>query len=163
MIVCAVAMDWRLAVLLITRALYELVSAQQDPIPSFTTVGTQYPNLDEDEQCRPIKLRLIRHSARFTATLVRNSTNNEISYDNEDARLMTSRLKFRLDLLAEWYFNNYNAKLKVFLAYAEPTVVTDRSNSLHYEGIQLCMYSSYMYIRPLFVGIMFFISRPHLF
>ena len=134
-------MDWRLAVLLIT--LYELVSAQvlqEDPIPSFTTVGTQYPNLDEDEQCRPIKLRLIRHSARFTATLVRN-TNNEITYDNEDARFMTSRLKFRLDLLAEWYFNNYNAKLKVFLAYAEPTVVTDRSNSLHYEGIQLCMYS----------------------
>ena len=50
---------------------------------------------------------------------------------------MTSRLKFRLDLLAEWYFNNYNATLKVLLAYAEPTVVTDRSNSLHYEGIQL--------------------------
>ena len=130
-------MEWRLAVLLLT--LYELVGAQvlqQDPIPSFTTVGTQYPNLDEDEQCRPIKLRLIKHSTRFTATLVRN-TNNEITYDNEDARFMTSRLKFRLDLLAEWYFNNYNATLKVLLAYAEPTVVTDRSNSLHYEGIQL--------------------------
>ena len=130
-------MEWRLAVLLLT--LYELVGAQvfqQDPIPSFTTVGTQYPSLDEDEQCRPIKLRLIRHSTRFTATLVRN-TNNEITYDNEDARFMTSRLKFRLDLLAEWYFNNYNATLKVLLAYAEPTVVTDRANSLHYEGIQL--------------------------
>ena len=130
-------MEWRLAVLLLT--LYELVGAQvfqQDPIPSFTTVGTQYPSLDEDEQCRPIKLRLIRHSTRFTATLVRN-TNNDITYDNEDARFMTSRLKFRLDLLAGWYFNNYNATLKVLLAYAEPTVVTDRSNSLHYEGIQL--------------------------
>ena len=130
-------MEWRLAVLLLT--LYELVSAQvfqQDPITNFTTVGTQYPNLDEDEQCRPIKLRLIKHSTRFTATLVRN-TNNEITYDNEDARFMTSRLRFRLDLLAEWYFNNYNATLKVLLAYAEPTVVTDRSNSLHYEGIQL--------------------------
>lgn len=128
-------MKWSLAVVLI--ALCELASAQviqQDPIPSFATVGTRYPDLDEDEQCRPIKLRLIRNSARFTATLVRN-TNDEITYDNEDARFMTSRLKFRLDLLAEWYFDSYNAKLKVLLAYAEPTAVTDRSNSLHYEGI----------------------------
>ena len=130
-------MEWRLAILMIT--LYELVGAQvfhQDPIPSFSTVGTRYPNLNEDEQCRPIKLRLIRHSTRFTATLVRN-TNNEITYDNEDARFMSSRLKFRLDLLAEWYFSNYNAKLKVLLAYAEPSTVTDRSDSLHYEGIKL--------------------------
>ena len=106
---------------------------QQDTIPTFT-VGRRYPNLDEDEQCRPIKLRLIRHSVRFTATLVRN-TNDDMTYANEDARFMTSRLKFRLDTLAEWYYNTYNARLTVLLSYAEPTTVTDRANSLHYEGI----------------------------
>ena len=128
-------MDRRLAfVLLVLCKLASTQVLQEDPIPSFTVVGTRYPNLEEDEQCRPIKLRLIRHSTRFTATLVRN-TNDDLVYDNEDARFMTSRLKFRLDLLAQWYFNKYSAKLRVLLAYAEQTVVTDRSNSLHYEGI----------------------------
>ena len=131
---CTVVMDRRLAFVLLV--LCKLASTQVDSIPSFTTVGTRYPNLEEDEQCRPIKLRLIRHSTRFTATLVRNS-NDELVYDNEDARFMTPRLKFRLDLLAQWYFNKYNAKLRVLLAYAEPTAVTDRPNSLHYEGINL--------------------------
>ena len=128
-------MDWRLALVLVT--LCGLAGAQapvfqQEPIPTFT-VGTRYPNLEEDEQCRPIKLRLIRHSVRFTATLVRN-TNDDMIYANEDARFMTSRLKFRLDTLAEWYFNTYSARLTVMLSYAEPTAVTDRANSLHYEG-----------------------------
>ena len=130
-------MDRRLAfVLLVLCKLASTQVLQEDPIPSFTAVGTRYPNLEEDEQCRPIKLRLIRHSARFTATLVRNS-NDDLVYDNEDARFMTSRLKFRLDLLAQWHFSKYNAKLRVLLAYAEPTAVTDRPNSLHYEGINL--------------------------
>jgi len=129
-------MEWRLA--LVVMVLIEFVGAQlsfqQEPIPNFVRVGTRYPDRNEDEQCRPIKLRLIRNSLRFTATLVRN-TNNEIIYANEDARFMTSRLKFRLDLLAEWYFNRYRARLTVLLSYAESTTVTDRSNSLHYEGI----------------------------
>ena len=128
-------MDWKLAVVLI--AFCELAGAQvfqQDPIPTFT-VGISYPNLDEDEQCRPIKLRLIRHSARFTATLVRN-TNDDLTYANEDARFMTSRLKFRLDTLAQWYYNTYSARLTVMLSYADPNTVTDRANSLHYEGIK---------------------------
>ena len=140
-------MEWRLA--LIPMTLCWLAGAQvfqQDPIPTFT-VGTNYPNLDEDEQCRPIKLRLIRHSTRFTATLVRN-TNDDLTYANEDARFMTSRLKFRLDMLAEWYFITYNARLTVLLSYADPTTVTDRANSLHYEGKLVVQYSccySYTY------------------
>lgn len=126
-------MEWRLVLAVIV--LCEFASAQvfrQDPIPSFT-LGTRYPNLDEDSQCRPIKLRLIRNSLRFTATLVRN-TNTDITYSSENARFMTSRLKFRLDLLAEWYLTTYSARLTVLLSYAEPTTTTDRSNSLHYEG-----------------------------
>lgn len=133
---CTAVMDWTLALVLITSC--GLAGAQsqvfqQDPIPTFNTVGTRYPYLEEDEQCRPIKLRLIRHSIRFTATLVRN-TNDDMTYANEDARFMTSRLKFRLDALAQWYFNTYSARLTVLLSYAEPTAVTDRTNSLHYEG-----------------------------
>ena len=127
-------MGWRLALSLIT--LCKLAGAQvlqQEPIPTFTAVGTRYPNMEEDDQCRPIKLRLIRHSRRFTATLVRN-TNSDLIYADEDARYMTSRLKFRLDLLAQWYIDTYNARLTVHLSYAAPTAVTDRPTSLHYEG-----------------------------
>jgi len=132
-------MEWRLTLLLVAafcEAFFQISSSvqtfQQDPIPNFRQ-GTRYPDLDEDDQCRPIKLRLSRNSQRFTATLVRN-TNTIITYMNEDARFMTFRLKARLDLLAEWYFDTYRVRLTVILAYAEPTTTTDRTDSLHYEG-----------------------------
>jgi len=133
-------MEWRVTLLLVAafcEALFQISSSvqtfAQDPIPNFRQ-GVRYPDLDEDDQCRPIKIRLSRNSQRFTATLVRN-TNTRITYMSENARFMTSRLKARLDILAEWYFDTYRARLTVILAYAEPTTVTDRMDSLHYEGI----------------------------
>ena len=122
-------------------ALFQASSAARtfrtDSIPNFNQ-GDRYPDRDEDDQCTPIKLRLPRDSQRFTASLVRN-TNPLLNFLNEDARFMTSRLKARLDILAAWYNKAYGSRtvtvrLTVILAYAEPTSVTDRTDSLHYEG-----------------------------
>ena len=110
---------------------------QQQPIPNPFTRGMMYPNRPEDEECRPIKLRLRRTSLRFTATIIRN-TNRDIYYDNEDARLMTSRMKSRLDTLARWYRMTYNTQLRVLISYVDGNVPgydsSIRQNSLHFEG-----------------------------
>ena len=135
------AMEWRVTLLLAAvfcGALFQASSAARtfrtDSIPNFNQ-GDRYPDRDEDDQCTPIKLRLPRDSQRFTASLVRN-TNPLLNFVNEDARFMTSRLKARLDILAAWYNKAYGSRtrLTVILAYAEPTSVTDRTDSLHYEG-----------------------------
>lgn len=108
---------------------------QQEPVPNPFKLGDRYPNRDEDVEVRPIKLRLKRTSRRFSETIIRN-TNNDLSYANNDARLMTSRLKSRLDTLGELYEDEYRGqKLQVLLTYAEENNpdVTD-TTSLHYEG-----------------------------
>ena len=111
---------------------------QQQPIPNPFTQGMMYPDRSEDEECRPIKLRLRRTSRRFTATMTRN-TNPDISYENEDARFMTSRLKSRLDTLARWYRTTYRTQLRVILSYVDGNAPgydsSIRQNSLHFEGI----------------------------
>ena len=108
---------------------------QQEPVPDPFKLGDRYPDRDEAVEVRPIKLRLKRTSRRFSETIIRN-TNNDLSYANDDARLMTSRLKSRLDILGELYEDEYRRqKLQVVLTYAEEgnPDVTD-PNSLHYEG-----------------------------
>ena len=108
---------------------------QQEPVPDPFELGDRYPDRDEEVEVRPIKLRLQRTSRRFSETIIRN-TNNDLSYANEDARFMTSRLKSRLDTLGELYEDEYRRqKLEVILTYAEegnPDVT--KPNSLHYEG-----------------------------
>ena len=138
------AMEWRVTLLLAAvfcGALFQASSAARpfrtDPIPTFN-LGDRYPDRDEDDQCTPIKLRLPRDSKGFAASLVRN-TNPLLNFVNEDARFMTFRLKARLDILAAWYNNAYGSRtvtvrLTVILSYVEPTAVTDRIDSLHYEG-----------------------------
>ena len=109
---------------------------QQEPVPNPFRLGDRYPDRDEDTEVRPIKLRLKRTSRRFSETIIRN-TNNDLSYANDDARLMTARLKSRLDALGELYEDEYRRqKLEVVLTYAEEnnSLVTD-PNSLHYEGL----------------------------
>jgi len=116
---------------------------QQEPVPDPFKLGDRYPDRDEVVEVRPIKLRLKRTSRRFSETIIRN-TNNDLSYVNDDARLMTSRLKSRLDLLGELYEDEYRRqKLVVILTYAEEgnPAVTD-PNSLHYEGMQLQIINS---------------------
>ena len=110
----------------------------QEPVPDPFTLGTRYPNRDEDVECRPIKLRVRRNSVRFHATITQNS-NSRINFENSDASLMTSRMKSRLDILASWYYSTYGTQLRVLTSYidgndpgtGDPSV---RSNSLHYEG-----------------------------
>ena len=108
---------------------------QQDPVPDPFELGDRYPNRDEFEECRPIKLQLERTSSRFSATITQN-TNPELNFANADASLMTSRLKSRLDILADLYTDQFGGKLNVLLTYAEagnPLVTTN--DSLHYEGM----------------------------
>jgi len=110
---------------------------RQDPVPNPFKINDRYPNRDEFEECRPIKLQLGRTSARFAATIIHNM-NDDIDFANDDASLMTSRLKSRLDILASLYKSNFGEKLKVLLTYAEadnPDVA--RNNSLHFEGIEV--------------------------
>jgi len=113
----------------------ELQVFQQEPVPNPFKLGDRYPDRDEVAEVRPIKLRLKRTSRRFSNTIIRN-TNNDLSYVNDNARLMISRLKSRLDRLGELYKRRYSEqKLVVILTYVEednPAVIDP--NSLHYEG-----------------------------
>lgn len=107
---------------------------QQDSVPNPFKLGDRYPNRDEFEECRPIKVQLTRTSNRFSATITRNTYEN-LNFVTADAALMTSRLKSRLDILADLYRQRFTGKLKVLLTYAEPgnSQITI-NNSLHYEG-----------------------------
>jgi len=108
---------------------------QQESVPNPFNLGDRYPDRDEVAEVRLIKLRLKRTSRRFSNTIIRN-TNNDLSYVNDDARLMTSRLKSHLDRLGELYKRRYGGqKLVVILTYVEEgnSAVTN-PNSLHYEG-----------------------------
>ena len=123
-------------------SLYDFVESQQmfqqDPVPDPFELDDRYPNRDEFEECRPIKLQLERTSSRFSATITQN-TNPDLNFANADASLMTSRLKSRLDILADLYTEQFGGKLNVLLTYAEadnPLVTTN--DSLHFEGTE-CM------------------------
>ena len=122
--------------------LYDFAEAQQgfefrqDSVPDPFTLGDddRYPNRDEFDECRPIKLQLERTSSRFSATITQN-TNPDLEFATLDASLMTSRLKSRLDILASLYKQQFGGKLNVLLTYAEadnPQVTTN--DSLHFEG-----------------------------
>ena len=120
--------------------LYDFVEPQQqfefrqDSVPDPFTLGDRYPNRDEFDECRPIKLQLERSSSRFSATITQN-TNQDLDFATADASLMTSRLKSRLDILAGLYRQQFGGELTVLLTYAEagnPQVTTN--DSLHFEG-----------------------------
>ena len=107
---------------------------QQDPVPDPFLLGDRYPNRDEFDECRPIQLQLKRTSSKFSATIAQN-TNTDINFATADASLMTSRLKSRLDILADLYMEQFGGNLNVLLTYAEsnnPQVTTN--DSLHFEG-----------------------------
>jgi len=113
----------------------------REPVPNPFTQGTRYPNRDEDDQCRPIKLRVRRNSVRFHATIIQNN-NSQIHYETTDARLMTSRMKSRIDILASWYYSTYGTQLSVLISYIDendPAAgnFSVRNNSLHYEGMKV--------------------------
>ena len=141
-----------LAVLLCEFILtYSQTSYNREPVPDTFTRGTRYPNRDEDDECRPIKLRVRRNSFRFHETIIQNS-NTQIRYETADARLMTSRMKSRIDILASWYHSNYGTQLRILLSYTDGNDPgtgdsSVRNNSLHYEGkcIWLASQLAYLY------------------
>lgn len=121
-------------------------SYHQEPVPDPFTQGTRYPDRDEDDECRPIKLRVRRNSVRFHATIIQNS-NSQIRYETNDARLMTSRMKSRIDILASWYYSTYGTQLRVLMSYIDGNDPgagdsSVRNKSLHYEGKSAPMHTA---------------------
>lgn len=105
------------------------------PVPSVFQVGTRYPDRNETEECRPIRLRVIRNSRLYRSQLVTN-TNPQITFHSADARVMTTRVQARLNALAASYYRHYQARITVLRSWSEFSVndsIGD-SNSLHYEG-----------------------------
>ena len=101
------------------------------PLPRIFRRGDRYPNRNETEECRPIRLRIMRNSRLYRSDLVTNSNPN-IVFQSADARLMTSRLQSRLDALAE----RFSSRITVIRAWSEYSA-GDRigdPHSLHYEG-----------------------------
>ena len=117
---------------------YSQTSYSREPVPDTFTQGTRYPNRDEDDECRPIKLRVRRNSVKFHETIIQNN-NTQIRYETADSRLMTSRMKSLIDILASWYYSNYGTQLRILLSYIDGNYPgtgdsSVRNNSLHYEG-----------------------------
>ena len=102
--------------------------------PKTLSRNERFPNRDELDVCGTIRDVIVRNSGRFFRILIRN-TNNEVEYENEDARFMTSRAKSKLDVLASLVNNVFKReKLRVIQAWTDQ-VRADDPISLHYEGM----------------------------
>ena len=105
--------------------------------PNELSLNERFPDKDETEVCGRIRDVIERDSGRFRQTLIRNS-NDQVDYIDDDARLMTSRAKSRLDALASLVNNEwFNDKVRVIRAWTDQVVASD-PGSLHYEGMLLC-------------------------
>ena len=105
----------------------------RDPVPRFFRLGQRYPNREESEQCRPIRLRITRNSRLYITNLVTNG-NGDIYFQSSDARIMTSRMQTRLNTLARIFRLKYNSKIRVLKAWTQYSSTDADPNSLHYEG-----------------------------
>lgn len=106
------------------------------PVPSVFHVGSRYPDRNETEECRPIRLRVVRNSRLYRTQLVTN-TNPQLHFETADARVMTRRVQARLNALAASYYRRYAARITVQRAWSEFSISNDSigdPNSLHYEG-----------------------------
>lgn len=97
----------------------------------YPTKGERDPRLSETKSSGAIRDVIKRNSPRFRKVLVRNA-NQEIVFHNEDARLMTSRAKSKLDILASLTQSRWNIKIRVLKAWTDD--VSADLLSLHYEG-----------------------------
>lgn len=104
------------------------------PVPLVFRLGDRYPDRNESEQCRPIRLRITRNSKLYISKLVTN-TNQDIIFKNADARVMTSRLQTRLNVLANRFLGHSSKKIKVLKAWSEYSANDSIPDSLHYEGL----------------------------
>ena len=104
-------------------------------VPDEFYLDQHYPNRNETDTCRPIRLRIMRNSRLYRNNLVVNS-NPGILFTNSDTRLMTPRLQTRLNTLALLFKQETGLKFTVLQAwseYSEDDGIND-PNSLHYEG-----------------------------
>ena len=107
----------------------------RDPVPEEFSVGEHYPSRNETQECRPIRLRIARNSHQYRTNLVINN-NPDITFSNQDARVMTSRLQIRLNHLAVRYYEEYSLRITVLRTWVEYSINDglNDSYSLHYEG-----------------------------
>lgn len=99
------------------------------PIPDTFRLGDRYPDREEMDVCRPIFNHIDRNSVRFRNELVLD--NSSMTFDNADARWMTSRMYSRLNRLRQLYTGGFTV-LKAWTQYPD-SEVQDLA-SLHYEG-----------------------------
>ncbi len=103
--------------------------------PLSLKLGEKVPNKNEVDVVGAIKSKIVRGTPEFKA-LVEN-TNPEIEFKDEEKtgadRIMTSRLKQKLDALAELVKKEWpGKKLRVTEAWDEN--IEHAANSIHYEG-----------------------------
>ena len=110
----------------------------------YPTEGENNPVTSESKTSGPIRDVIKRNSPRYRKVLIRN-TNNEVLFDNEDARYMTSRTKSKLDVLATLVKGTGN-HIRVIKAWTDQVDNNERL-SLHYEGIY---FLSLSHLRPMF-------------
>lgn len=113
----------------------DIFSYSRGTVPSIFHVGTRYPDRNETEECRPIRLRVVRNSRLYRTQLVTN-TNPQILFQSADSRVMTARIQARLNALAVSYYQHYYAKITVLRSWSEYSAndIIGDPNSLHYEG-----------------------------
>ena len=107
---------------------------KREPVPHEFHLGDRYPDRNESDQCRPIRLRITRNSRLYTSDLVTN-TDPDIVFHSADARIMTSRLQTKLNSLAKQFFRLYSIKINVLRAWGEYSSNDSNPDSLHYEGL----------------------------
>ena len=110
----------------------------------YPTEGESNPVTSESKTSGPIRDVIKRNSPRYRKVLIRN-TNNEVLFDNEDARYMTSRTKSKLDVLATLVKGTGN-HIRVVKAWTDKVDNNERL-SLHYEGMY---FPSLSHLRPMF-------------
>lgn len=110
------------------------------PVPNPFQLNQHYPDRAEAVECRPIRLRIERHSRRYRTDLVTNE-HTGMNFSHSDARIMSSRLQRRLNELADLFFANYHVWITVTKAWTEygDADVND-PNSLHFEGRREIMF-----------------------
>ena len=102
------------------------------PVPKVFRVEQHYPSRSEEEECRPLRLRIERGSTGYYKGLVFNQ-NQDVVFASEDSKLMTSRMFVRLNSLAEQWAPNTLTVLKAWSEYEDPDLM-EEPFSLHYEG-----------------------------
>ena len=118
------------------------------PVPELFQLGQHYPNRLEEEECRPIRLRIERNSRRYDTDLFMNQ-HPGVQFTDADARIMSGRLLRRLNELADSFHADHGIWIFVTKAWAEygDSEVTDPT-SLHFEGKQASIIPSTSSTQP---------------